>query len=136
MSEPVTGDGQLLPGKSDRSVAMETFIGYILLVGVLASIALLFAGTAWHWLTTGSLRLDYTIQSKNLWDFLITSLRNTFGGDFSPETVINLGISVLLLTPYTRVLASMIFFLIERNWKYSVFTFFVFGVLTYSLFLR
>jgi len=41
-----------------------------------------------------------------------------------------------LLTPYVRVLASMIFFLVERNWKYSVFTFFVFAVLTYSLFLQ
>ena len=115
---------------------METLIGYILLIGVLVSIALLLIGTAWHWLATGTLRLDYTIRSMNLWDFLITSLRSISDGASSPKTVINLGISVLLLTPYVRVLASMIFFLVERNWKYSVFTFFVFGVLTYSLFLR
>jgi uncharacterized membrane protein len=136
MNEPVSGDGQIVPGKADRSVAMESLIGYILLIGVVASILLLLAGTAWHWLDTDTLRFDYTIQSVNLWNFLVTSLRSLFTGALSPKTVVNLGISVLLLTPYTRVLASMIFFLIERNWKYSLFTFFVFSVLTYSLFLR
>ena len=31
----------------------------------------------------------------------------------------------------------MVFFaLVERNWKYTLFTTFVFAVLTYSLFLR
>lgn len=136
MNEPVFGDGQLVPAQTDRSTGMETLIGYILLIGVLFSIGLLLIGTAWHWLTTGNLRLDYRIQAMNLWNFLITSLRSLFTGALTPKTVINLGISVLLLTPYTRVLASMIFFVIERNWKYSVFTFFVFGVLTYSLFLQ
>ena len=44
---------------------------------------------------------------------------------------------MLLLTPYVRVLASMLYFaLVERNLKYSVFTAFVLLVLTYSLFLR
>ena len=134
MSEPVSGDGQMAPGKTDRSIGMETLIGYILLIGVLSSILLLLAGTAWHWLDTDTLRMDYKIEGKNLWDFLITSF--TTGG-LSPKSVVNLGISVLLLTPYLRVLASMLYFLFaERNWKYSLFTFFVFSVLSYSLFLQ
>jgi uncharacterized membrane protein len=134
MNEPVSGDGQMAPGKPDRSIGMETLIGYILLVGVVISIALLLAGTIWHWFTTRTLRLDYEIKSNNLWDFLVTSFTS---GTLTPKTVVNLGISVLLLTPYLRVLASMLYFLFaERNWKYSLFTFFVFSVLSYSLFLR
>ena len=134
MSEPVSGDGEMVPGKPDRSIGMETLIGYILLVGVVISIALLLAGTIWHWFTTRTLRLDYEIKSNNLWDFLVTSFTS---GTLTPKTVVNLGISVLLLTPYLRVLASMLYFLFaERNWKYSLFTFFVFSVLSYSLFLR
>ena len=134
MNEPVSGDGQMAPGKPDRSIGMETLIGYILLVGVVISIALLLAGTIWHWFTTRTLRLDYEIKSNNLWDFLVTSFTS---GTLTPKTVVNLGISVLLLTPYLRVLASMLYFLFaERNWKYSLFTFFVFSVLSYSLFLQ
>ena len=134
MSEPVSGDGEMVSGKPDRSIGMETLIGYILLVGVLSSIVLLLVGTGWHWLDTRTLRLDYEIKSKNLWDFLVTSFTT---GALTPKTVVDLGISVLLLTPYLRVLASMLYFLFaERNWKYSLFTFFVFSVLSYSLFLR
>jgi uncharacterized membrane protein len=41
-----------------------------------------------------------------------------------------------MLTPYIRVLASLLYFaFVERNRKYTVFTGFVFAVLTYSLFL-
>ena len=134
MSEPVSGDGEMVPGKPDRSIGMETLIGYILLVGVVISIALLLAGTIWHWFTTRTLRLDYEIKSNNLWDFLVTSFTT---GALTPKTVVDLGISVLLLTPYLRVLASMLYFLFaERNWKYSLFTFFVFSVLSYSLFFN
>ena len=42
-----------------------------------------------------------------------------------------------MLTPYVRVAASMLYFgIAEHNWKYTLFTLFVFTVLTYSLFLR
>ena len=39
-----------------------------------------------------------------------------------------------MLTPYVRVLASMLYFmLVERNLKYGLFTAFVLAMLTYSL---
>ena len=42
-----------------------------------------------------------------------------------------------MLTPYVRVLVSILYFAFsERNWKYALFTGFVFSVLTFSLFLR
>ena len=43
---------------------------------------------------------------------------------------------MLLLTPYVRVLASLLYFAFAaRNWKYALFTGFVLAVLSYSLFL-
>jgi uncharacterized membrane protein len=58
-------------------------------------------------------------------------------GDIRSRLFINSGIVVLLLTPYVRVLASMLYFAaVEHNLKYTLFTGFVFSVLTYSLFLR
>jgi uncharacterized membrane protein len=138
MNEDASGDVRITQSKPAQATGfdMEVLIGYILLIGVLLSIFLLLVGTAWQWISTGSPRFDYTLQAMNFWAFLFTSLRRLWAGDLRPQTVIDLGISALLLTPYVRVFASMLYFLAKRNWKYSVFTLFVFSVLSYSLFLR
>jgi uncharacterized membrane protein len=50
---------------------------------------------------------------------------------------VNIGIAVLMITLFLRVLVSMVyFFFVLRNWKYTLFTLFVLLVLTRSLFLR
>jgi len=49
---------------------------------------------------------------------------------------VNVGIAALMLTPYIRVMASMLFFAFaEKNCKYTAFTGVVFVLLTYSFFL-
>lgn len=138
MKEAATDHGRDEHGKSNPAgFEMETLVGYILLTGVVSSILLLVAGAAWQWFIHGTPEFDLTIRDQNLWEFLVTSLRGLTSGAVRPQTFINLGLSVLLLTPFVRVLASMLFFLlVERDWKYSVFTFFVLSVLSYSLFLR
>jgi uncharacterized membrane protein len=135
MSEPAIGELDQRPGRAP-GFDMDTLVGYILLVGVLSSILLLVFGTAWNWLQTGSLQMDFQIQGMNLFQFAAASLERLIEGPVRPRTLIELGISTLLLTPYIRVLASMLYFLLaERNWKYSLFTLFVLCVLTYALFL-
>jgi uncharacterized membrane protein len=116
---------------------MDMVIGSILLVGVLFSLTLIVAGLAWHWALVGHLQLDYTVTSKNLFQFLLADLRRLASGAIQPQLAISTGIVVLMLTPYVRVLASVLYFgLVERNWKYTLFTGFVFGGLTYGLFFR
>jgi len=67
----------------------------------------------------------------------VTDFRQLAAGAWRPRLLVNLGLVVLLLTPYARVLASMLYFaLVERNRKYTAFTTFVLLTLTYSLFLR
>ena len=124
-------------GGKTASFDMEVLVGYILLVGVLLSIALITIGVAWHWLTTGQLGLDFPISGMNLFEFVLLDIRQIFSGVFRPRLFVNLGIAALMLTPYIRVLASLLYFaFVERNYKYTVFTGFVFTVLTISLFLR
>jgi uncharacterized membrane protein len=118
-------------------IDMELMVGSILLFGVLSSMALLAFGLAWHWLTSGNTVLDYSLAGTTVFQFVVNDVRQLTAGALRPRVVVNLGIAVLLLTPYVRVLASMLYFaLVERNLKYSVFTAFVLVVLTYSLFLR
>jgi len=123
--------------KTDRHFDMETLIGYILLVGVLLSVALLVIGLFWHWERSGNLRFRHTLVGMNFFEFISTSLRQMGFHELRPRVMLNMGIAVLMLTPFVRVLASVFYFaLVQRNWKYTLFTGFVLAVLTYSLFLR
>lgn len=116
---------------------MEVLVGYILLVGVLLSMALIAVGVVWNWLATGQLGLEYSITGMNLFDFVQNDIGQAAQGVFRPRLLVNLGMATLMLTPYVRVFASMVYFAFaERNWKYTGFTAFVFSVLTYSLLLR
>jgi len=116
---------------------VEILVGSILLGGVTISSALLEFGLAWHRLLTGQFELDYPLVSTNFAQFLLADIRDLFSNTIQPRSLINLGLAVLMATPYLRVLTSIVYFaFIERNWKYSLFTSFVFAVLTYTLFQR
>lgn len=117
---------------------MELLVGYLLLAGVIASSAMLVSGIVWDVLRNGHMRLEYLITGMNFFQFLFADLRALFtSSNFGPRTLVNMGISLLLLTPFIRVLASMVFFAVEeRSVKYTLFTLFVAVVLAYSLFLR
>ncbi len=116
---------------------MEILIGYILLIGVLLSAVLLTLGFIWRWERSGNLHFQHTIAGMNFYEFVLISFRQITSHELRPRVMVNMGIAVLMLTPFVRVLASVFYFaLAEHNWKYTLFTGFVLGVLTYSLFLR
>ena len=116
---------------------MESLVGSVLLGGVLLSAGLLIAGLVWHWATTDHLGLEYAVTGVNFFQFLLADIHQALWGVLRPRLLVSLGLAVLMVTPYVRVLASILYFaLVERNWKYTLFTGFVFTVLTYSLFLR
>jgi uncharacterized membrane protein len=116
---------------------MDALVGYILLDGVVLSLALVSSGLFWRWLNTGQLQLDYQITGMNLFQFVVEEFRLAAHGAVRPRLLVNLGIAVLMLTPFLRVLASMMYFMgVLKNWKYTLFTSVVLVVLTYSLFLR
>ncbi len=120
-----------------RQLEMDVLVGYILLGGVLFSMALIVTGLSWKYAETGGLRLDYELAGMNLFQFVVGEIRLALHGQVRPRLLVNMGIAVLMLTPFLRVLASMVyFFAVLRNWKYTVFTLFVLLVLTRSLFLR
>ena len=116
---------------------MDVLVSYVLLAGVVTSVVLVVVGLAWHWLSTGQLGVDYRIAGMNLFEFVVSDIRQVASAQVRPRLLVSLGIAALMLTPYVRVLASLLFFAFaEHNWKYVMFTGFVLSVLTYSLFLR
>jgi uncharacterized membrane protein len=132
-----TAAGRQAATKHPARFDVEIIVGYILLVGVLVSMVLVTAGLIWHWIATGDLGLNYPLGGMNLFEFVLVDVRQVAANAVRPRVLVNLGIAVLMLTPYARVLASMLYFaFVERNGKYTLFTGFVFSVLTYSLFLQ
>ena len=116
---------------------MDVLVSYVLLTGVVTSVILVVLGLAWHWLNTGQLGVDYRISGMNLFEFVIDDLRQVTSAEVRPRLLVSHGIAALMLTPFVRVLASLLFFAFaEHNRKYVVFTGFVLSVLTFSLFLR
>ncbi len=123
--------------KSLRQQDMDLLIGYLLLYGVLLSLALIAAGLIWRYLLTGNVWLDHQISGMNLFQFVVEEFKLAIHMQFRPRLLVNLGIAVLMLTPFIRVAASVVYFAgVLKNWKYTVFTLIVLAVLSYSLFLR
>ena len=134
---PETSREPLAKDQGREQFNMDVLVGYVLAGGVITSMVLIAAGLIWHWATTGSLGLEYTLGGMNFFQFVVSDVRTVVQTGLGPRRMINLGIAVLMLTPYVRVASSMVYFaVIEHNWKYTIFTGFVLTVLTYSLFLR
>jgi uncharacterized membrane protein len=115
---------------------MDAVVGGLLAGGVITSLALIIAGLLWHRLSTGVATFDAPLGGTDALRLLVGDLRLAASGRMSSRLLVSLGVAVLLFTPYLRVLASVVFFAVERNWKYTVFTSFVLIVLTYSLLMR
>lgn len=141
MEHPKPGAGESLGAgafrESKQEFDMDAVVGYILLIGVLLSLVLVIAALVWRWMNTHTLAFNYKITGMNLFELVLAEIRLGLRGAFRPRVLLSLGIAVLMLTPYIRVLASMVYFMAWlKNWKYSVFTAVVLLTLTYSLFLR
>jgi uncharacterized membrane protein len=72
------------------------------------------------------------IRGQNFFYFLLGLLRK---GTIQEKGLwlMTLGIAILILTPYVRVIMSVAYFIGRKDIKYSLITFFVFILLTISL---
>ena len=126
-------NGRLVMASKAR-VDVELIIGSTLSTGVLLSLTLIVVGLAWHWALWGNLRFEYTLPATSVAGLVVSDVRQLSTAAARPRLLLNLGIAVLMLTPYVRVLASMLFFVaVERNAKYAIFTALVLAMLTWSL---
>lgn len=122
--------------RNGRSRRMELLIGYLLLAGVSVSSLLITVGVAWDWQQSGHLGLSHLLSGSNVGALLSAETDRLFARGLTPQRLVDLGILVLLATPFLRVAASFVFFAVERDVKYSVFTFVVLAILSYALFIR
>ena len=129
MSTPKLGSGES---------KLETGISYLLITGVMISLALEITGIIMAKRTGGNLSISQDpamfIHGTNFFSFIATQFQ---AGDIPAATrVMTAGIIVLILTPFIRLIASIFYFGWERNIKYTLITLFVLVVITLSLALH
>jgi uncharacterized membrane protein len=116
--------------------SFELAISYLLAVGVVASLFFLGLGMILFYLDFGhwaiSEKKALFLREKDFFHFLWDLLK---GQPLQEKAtwVMTLGIALLILTPYLRVLLSVFYFIAKRDRKYAVITLFVFLLLTASL---
>jgi uncharacterized membrane protein len=96
----------------------NTIISRVLLAGVIASLVLILIGSIMLMIHQSSAQ---QLGPNGLIDGIV---------EMQPNSIINLGIIVLLLTPAARVIAAGISFAIEHDYRYVAISAAVLGVMT------
>lgn len=117
----------------------ERAISYLLIIGVMLSLILEVIGIIVFYHVYGNLDVSESgrmfIHAKDFFNFIY----RLFEGEYAQDKAILimvLGISILILTPYLRVIMSVFYFAWERNIKYMGITLFVLIILTISLIIH
>jgi uncharacterized membrane protein len=118
---------------------LETAISYLLIIGVVASLALEVVGIALFYHSYGHLHIAEDkamfISGQNFFDFLHGLFRRNYVQK-TATLLMTVGIALLIVTPYLRVIMSVLYFIWKRDIKYALITIFVLAVLTISLGFR
>ncbi len=121
---------------SHNSVTLESIIGYTLLVCVILALSLEILGLILYISTSKStsIILDQSlcIQEKDFFSYAVRTINSTIR---RPNflNLMSLGLVVLMFTPYLRAVLSVAYFILARNYKYTLITSFVLAVISASL---
>jgi uncharacterized membrane protein len=111
-------------------------IGYVLITGVVISLLLEAVGILLYHLSYGNFNIleerSLFIHGSNFFDFMIELFKGNYAGKRT-VFLMSVGVVILILTPYVRVLMSVLYFAWEKNTKYIFITLFVLLLLTISL---
>ena len=115
---------------------MEDLISSILQGGMIIGLGFTLVSLALRWAETGCVMgVEEPIAGVSVTAIFLSDLRQIGFPQQWPSVTMRLAILVLLITPYVRVVASMVYFaVVERSWKQALFTGLVFIILTITLF--
>lgn len=125
---------------SGRSMTLQTGISWILRVGVILSVIFEGSGLLMEYLRTGTSTLciggpgcdTWRVAGGNFFNFAYSTFGSIAGG-LSATGLISMGIVILMFTPYFRIAAAVVYYTVEKDWKYVLITFFVFLLITTAL---
>lgn len=123
--------------RSEKSLwKLEKAISTLLISGVIISLILEVLGMALFHHAYGRMDISESkvmfIHGRNYLHFFM-GLFHEGGAGGKALYLMTLGIAILILTPYIRVVMSVVYFAWEKNVKYTLITLFVLILLTLSL---
>ncbi len=123
----------------NSEASFEKTIGFLLITGVLASLFLESFGMTAYYTAYGHFHIQEEktvfLRGQNLFSLIF----QLFEGRYTQGRamlLMTLGILLLILTPYIRVILSVFYFARKKDFKYLFITLFVLIILTVSLALH
>lgn len=117
-------------------VRLEKAISWILIVGVLASLAFESFGLILNFLQSGDLSISFTpawhANSRDFFSFVYSTATSTLAVP-TAINLVSLGVILLMLTPYVRVAVSVAYFGFIKDARYFGITLLVLAIITASL---
>jgi len=125
--------------RKSEYIALESIIGYSLLVCVITALSLEVLGLILY-VSNGNnvninLNQELCIREENFFSYIARTVRSALRRP-SYTNLMSLGLAVLMLTPYLRGVLSVAYFALTENYKYTLLTSFVMLVITISLVIR
>ncbi|MBI3321909.1 MAG: DUF1634 domain-containing protein [Candidatus Omnitrophica bacterium] len=115
---------------------LEALMSAILRSGTLLSIGLVLVGIALRSAQEGFRGFAEPLRGTNVFQFLRADLRLLHAPERWPVALAHLGVAALMLTPYVRVLATMLYVTcVQRSGKHAILASLVLLTLTYIVFL-
>jgi len=116
---------------------LELVISYILMIGVVSSVVVEAIGILNYYYVNRDLTIafqpQYALKGRDFFSYSGATLLTLIQGNWTPLQILALGLVLLMMTPYVRVLASVVYFGVVKNVKYIIITAFVLIILTASL---
>jgi uncharacterized membrane protein len=128
--------------KEEQTENLESIISIILIAGIILSLTLVSIGMILYYthrggITSPHFTTKWQMSGKNFFIYvgnLISEI--TTPSSFNAINIMALGLVLLIITPFVRVVVSVIFFGVCRNFKYVLITSFVLILLTSSLIIH
>ena len=121
-----------MPARMDDR-RLETIIGRLLQIGVLASAATVLAGGILYLVQSHSGRVDYRSFAPGSPDVITLSGIVRSAIHFDCLGLIQFGLLLLIATPVARVALAVVGFALERDRLYTVVSLIVLSILAFSL---
>jgi uncharacterized membrane protein len=122
--------------KGKNGEVPESIISYVLIGGLIASVAIEAIGILAYYVQSGGFSSEFTPQwqvtGPNFFAYTSHLLESVLSVQ-APTAVMALGVVLLMLTSYSRVFGTLLYFAFAKNLKYSVISLFLFVVLTLTL---
>jgi uncharacterized membrane protein len=119
---------------------LELAISYILIAGVTVSVSIEAIGLLSYYYANRNVNIvfrpDFALQGTDFFKYSENAFLLLIFGSWTPIHILAFGLVLLMMTPFVRVVASVVYFVSSKNFKYLSITLFVLLILTASLLLH